>query len=190
MNEYEKILARLKSEPTEENEKIAEIIRHQIIRQCELNRINGIIDKDLIEERNKIVHSSNPVISAHTSPELFTIIDCLREKISRSAFCRMAISEYCAAIQENGIIDKDPMEERNQIDYSSDPIISAYVSLELLTTIDSLREKMSRSAFFRMALSEYCAAVQEIGPNSSNSENSRNVDRITKPKETGGYHGN
>jgi len=41
-----------------------------------------------------------------------------------------------------------------------------------------------------MALSEYCAAVQEIGPNSSNSENSRNVDIITKPKETGGYHGN
>lgn len=185
MVEYENILARLNSEPTEENEKIAEIIRQQqIIRQCELNRTNGIIDKDLLEVRNKIVHSSNPVISTHISPGLFIIIDCLRETITRSAFCRMAISEYCIFIQENGIIDNGFTEERNNIDYYSDLIISAYVSLELITKIDCLRGNLSRSTFFRMAVTEFCEAVQEIGSNSSNSENSRNVDKTKKLKKS------
>lgn len=174
-----------KSKAIEENEEIAETIKKkQIIIKYELNRINGIIDKDIIEERNQIVHSSNPVISSHISRELLTTIGSLRGNMSRSAFCKMAISEYCTAIQENGIIDKDLIEEQSQIVYSSNPIISAYVSPELLTTIDSLRGKMSRSAFFRMAVSEYCIVVQEIGSNSSNSENSRNVDTITKPRKS------
>ena len=112
-------------------------------------------------------------------------IDNLRGGITRSAFCRMAISDFCTVIQENGIIDKDTIEERNQIVYSSDPIISSWVSIEILTTIDNLRGKRSRSEFFRMAVNEFCEAIIEIGSTSCNSGKSPNLDPITKPKKTG-----
>jgi hypothetical protein len=184
-------MARENTETIENFEEIAEIIRKsKIIVKCESNRINGIIDKDLIEERNQLVHASNSVITAYISPKLFKTIDNLRGGITRSAFCRMAISDFCTVIQENGIIDKDTIEERNQIVYSSDPIISSWVSIEILTTIDNLRGKRSRSEFFRMAVNEFCEAIIEIGSTSCNSGKSPNLDPITKPKKTGGYHVN
>ena len=65
-------MARENTETIENFEEIAEIIRKsKIIVKCESNRINGIIDKDLIEERNQLVHASNSVITAYISPKLF-----------------------------------------------------------------------------------------------------------------------
>lgn len=94
---------------------IAEGIRKiLIIEKCLINERNGIIDKDLIEERNQIVHFPNPVISAYISPELFITIDNLRGKMSRSAFCRMALSEYCSAIQEMGSNSSNSKNSRNE----------------------------------------------------------------------------
>jgi|GEM_PF-6342006 len=94
-------MARKKFDAGKENGTVTEEDwKYSILKQYVYNEMHGIIDKDLIEERNKIVHSSNPVISAYISPELFTIIDSLRGNMSRSEFCRMAISEYCSALQE------------------------------------------------------------------------------------------
>jgi hypothetical protein len=169
-------MARKEYETIEVNEDNEEIFaKMSIIQKCLFNEINGIIDKNLIEERNHVVHSKNPVISAYVSPELFTTINSLRGNICRSIFCRMAISDFCSVIQENGINDKDIIEERNQIVRSSNLVISAHISPELFTIIDCLRGKNSRSSFFRMAVSEFCAAIEEIGFNSSTSENSRNA---------------
>lgn len=105
-------LARENSDTIEEIEE--EVRRNLIIEKCRINKMNGIIDKELMEIRNKLVHSSNPVISAYISPELFTIIDSLRGDMSRSAFCRMAISEYCSAIQEMGCNSSSSKNSRNE----------------------------------------------------------------------------
>lgn len=100
---YENEMSRQKFETIEEIDEYIEAFRKfLIIERYEINLRNNIIDKDLAEKRHRIVYGLNPVISTWVSDDLLITIDNLRGKMSRSAFCRMALSEYCTALQEMG----------------------------------------------------------------------------------------